>query len=269
DHRLLAGAGPCAVTAARPGRCGDRAARRAGGRARAPHPLARAARAARRTGAAAGAVDLGAHRHGRDAPLRGARPPPGLGAGPHHLPRTGPRPGARRGAAGDATGGRGRRAPRRLRSHRCGRRAAARPLRRDGPVHHRRGGARPHVRRAPVLRAQRRGCAARRQPGLRQRGRHPRRQPLDDLPAGHSPARAAGDRRRDAPVLGPRHGRVRRHDHVRRELPRDHPDDAAAHLQPAAERPRRGVRARPRPPGLLLDRARRAARPLAPRGTGM
>ena len=104
-----------------------------------------------------------------------------------------------------------------------------RGLRHHDPVHHVRRRARPHLRGAAVLRARRRGRAARRRPGVRRRGGHPRRR-AGGRRSGRvrcrwrAPGLLAGLRAR----LGPRPRGVRRHDHVRRQLPGHHPDDAAA-----------------------------------------
>ena len=59
------------------------------------------------------------------------------------------------------------------------------------------------------------------------------------VPPGHAADDPPGaDRRRGAGV-GPRARRVRRHDHVRRQLPRHHADDAAGDLPGARDRTRR------------------------------
>ena len=85
-----------------------------------------------------------------------------------------------------------------------------------------------------------------------------------DLPARHPAAGRAVARRRRGAVLGARARRVRRHDHLRRQLSRHDPDHAAGGLPGARERPGRGDRAQPRPARRLAGGARRAARPLVP-----
>ena len=59
-----------------------------------------------------------------------------------------------------------------------------------------------------------------------------------DLPAGHPAPGRAGHRRRRGAVLGPRAGRVRRHHHLRRQLPGPYPDHAAGRLPGPGDRPR-------------------------------
>ncbi len=63
--------------------------------------------------------------------------------------------------------------------------------------------------------------------------------------------------------LGPLAGRVRRHHHLRRQLPRHHADDAVADLPGAAVRPGGRPHAQHDPAGRLGGHARRAAQPLA------
>ena len=60
-------------------------------------------------------------------------------------------------------------------------------------------------------------------------------------------------------------GRVRRHDHVRRQLPRHHADDAARHLPRARVRSRGGARPQSRAHRGVLHGAGRSARALARR----
>ena len=60
------------------------------------------------------------------------------------------------------------------------------------------------------------------------------------------PAIRPGARRRRRAGLGPGARRVRRHDHLRRQLPGPHPDHAARHLPRQRDRPGRGDRAEPR-----------------------
>ena len=94
-------------------------------------------------------------------------------------------------------------------------------------------GAGGDVRRDAVPRDHRRGGAPVDGSSLRGRGGEPRREPLDGLPASHAAVdRALVVRRRGAGV-GARIGRVRCHDHVRRQHPGSDPDHAARGL-PAA-----------------------------------
>ncbi len=72
------------------------------------------------------------------------------------------------------------------------------------------------------------------------------------------PAIRPGAHRRGRAGLGPRPRRVRCHDHVRRQLPRPHPDDATRDLPRQRDQPRRGDHAQPGADRRLLRRARRA-----------
>ena len=99
---------------------------------------------------------------------------------------------------------------------------------------------------------------------LRGGRRHPRRVPADRVPPGHAAAgRAVAGGRRGA-VLGPGARRVRRHHHLRRQLPGPHADHAAGGL-PGAARPtrRRPSRSRWCCCSSSVAGAGRAARPLA------
>ena len=60
-------------------------------------------------------------------------------------------------------------------------------------------------------------------------------------------------------------GRVRGHDHLRRQLPRDHPDDAAGDVSRARDRPAGGAGAQPGPGRDLVRGARQPPRSLARR----
>ena len=55
-------------------------------------------------------------------------------------------------------------------------------------------------------------------------------EPVDDVPPGHAAAGAARGARRAGARLGPLARRVRRHHHLRRQLPGHHPDHAVADL---------------------------------------
>ena len=104
---------------------------------------------------------------------------------------------------------------------------------------------------------------------LRGRRGHARRRPVDDVPPGDPAARRAGHRRRRGALLGPGARRVRRDDHLRRQLPGHDADDAAGRLPGAAARPRGGDRAVAGAAGRLAGHAAAAPRPLAgPGGAG-
>ena len=77
------------------------------------------------------------------------------------------------------------------------------------------------------------------------------------------PLALPGHPRRAGARLGPLAGRVRRHHHLQRQLPRHHPDHAEPDLRHPAVRPGRRPRAQPGDAGRLDRRAARAARPLA------
>ena len=84
----------------------------------------------------------------------------------------------------------------------------------------------------PFVRDRHRGRAALHRREVRRGCRDARRDPLDDVPPGHRPARPA---RACVAGSGPRLGavarRVRRDHHLQRQLPRHHPDDADADLR--------------------------------------
>ena len=125
--------------------------------------------------------------------------------------------------------------------------------------------ARRDVRRHAVPGDHGRGRAAHDGPSLRGRGRQPRRRTVDGVPAGHAADdRARADRRCRAGV-GARARGVRRDDHVRRQHPGPHPDDAARGLQPARVEPGRRDRAQP---GAARRLGRRAGRRCATAGSG-
>src|SRR4029077_10890683 len=113
------------------------------------------------------------------------------------------------------------------------------------PDHHRRGGA-------PV-----RGS------GIRGGGGHPGRETDDRFPAGHRPAGCPLPGGGRGPVLGPGPGRVRRDDHLRRQLPWPDRDHAHRRVLRAGDRSRRRDRAQPGAAGGLRHRAGLPARPLA------
>src|SRR5690606_19030650 len=75
-------------------------------------------------------------------------------------------------------------------------------------------------------------------------------------------ARRPRTRRRGGAELGPRARRVRRHDHLRRELPRPHPDHAAGRLPRIGDRSGGRDRAQPDPARRLGRRPGVPARPL-------
>ena len=142
-----------------------------------------------------------------------------------------------------------------------GRRVARRHVRHHAAVHHHRRRARRGVRRHAVPRHRRRGRAARRRRPLRGGRRHPRRRPLDHVPPRHPAAGRARHRGRRGAVLGPGAGRVRRHHHLRRQLPRPHPDHAARRLPRPGDRPRGRDRAQPHPARRLRRHPGQPARP--------
>ena len=80
------------------------------------------------------------------------------------------------------------------------------------------------------------------------------------------PLVAPGIGGRRGALLGPRAGRVRRDDHLRRQLPRDDADHAAGRLPGAAERPGGGDRALARAAGGLGGHAAAPPRPVAAAG---
>ena len=79
------------------------------------------------------------------------------------------------------------------------------------------------------------------------------------------PAVRPGARRRRGARLGAGARRVRRHDHLRRQLPRHDADHAARHLPRARVEPARGDRPQPRADRGVVRRAARPARPVAGR----
>ncbi|CAA9362953.1 MAG: Molybdenum ABC transporter permease protein ModB, partial [uncultured Nocardioidaceae bacterium] len=255
---------PAATARAR----GTRRAGRPPARSAGAHPLGGASRTTDGPHGPRRLVALAAHLGPGDGGLPAARAAAGLGAGPGRLPR--PLAAARSGdrPAGPPAGGRRRRAAHRVRAQRPVRRPAARP-RHHHPLHHDRGRHRAHVRRPAVLRDQRRGGDARRQPGLRPGGGHLGSGPVDHLPQGHLPARASRDHRGAGPRFRPLPGRVRRHDHLRRQLPRHHADDAAGGLQRAPVRLRLRPRAQRDPAAGLRADTHPAPRPLALPGCAM
>src|SRR5262245_47160299 len=249
---------PRTAGAAGPRRARGRAARPSPGHPRGRYAVGRARRAAQLPGGPgrplADHARLGADR----GALRPVRHPAGMGTGSRRLPRPLTRAGRGDRAAGPATGRRRRRPGHRARPQRLRREAAGRGARDHRPVHDDGGRDRPHLRLDAVLRAQRRGCVALLRRGVRRRRGHPGRRPVDDVPPGDASARTPRRARRGRAGLGTVARRVRRHDHVRRQLPRHHPDHALADLHPAPERPAgrphgqhgaaRGLGRRPRPP---------------------
>src|SRR4029453_1886505 len=114
-----------------------------------------------------------------------------------------------------------------------------------------------------VLRAHHGGRVWRKRPAPRGRRAHARRRAVARVLERPLAARAAvADRRRRA-LLGPSARRVRRYDHVRRQLSRTHADRAAGRLRSAREPAGSRHRAQPGPGRGLAGRADRAARPLA------
>ena len=226
-----------------PGRRRRGAPRGAARDARPRHPVAHAARAPRLRRRTPGAGDHGAQQPADGGRLHRARHPAGVAAGARRLPRAPDRARARAGPAGPAPG-RGRR--------RAG--DGAGPQRPDraapavlDPLHDVGRGAGPHVRLAPVLRPGRRGRAAHARRVVRRRGRDAGRRQVDDLPPGDPAARRAGRAGGERAGLGPQPRGVRRDDHLRRQLPRHHPDDAEPDLRGAQLGPDRGAHPQPDP----------------------
>ncbi len=86
---------------------------------------------------------------------------------------------------------------------------------------------------------------------------------LVHVPAGDGADHPPGAHRRGGARVGPRARRVRRDDHVRRQLPRPHADDAARDLPRTRGRPVGGDRAEPGAHPRLVRGDRRPARPVA------
>src|SRR5262249_13096268 len=199
---------------------------------------------------------------GRHSALRRAGSAARLGAGARHV--SGPRAPARADvAAGGATaGGRRRGAARRFRAARPDR-AVARAARDPPALHHGRRRARGDVRCHAVPRALDGGSAARARPPAGGRRAFARRDALDGLPARDHAARASVARRRCRALLGARARRVRRHDHLRRQLPGPDADDPPGRLHRAREPTGGWGGAQPRLAGRLPHDPRPAARALA------
>ena len=171
--------------------------------------------------------------------VAGVRGAAGVGACPGTVPgsRTAARPGHP--AARTAAGCRWCRAAAGLRPQRH-RRAVPRLLvRLHAAVHHPRGGRGRDVRRHAVPHRHRRRRLPQRRPRLRGGRRHPGRVAADGVPARHAAADRAVPGGRVGAVLGTRARRVRRHDHLRGQLPGPHPDDADRGLPRARTRPAR------------------------------
>ncbi len=120
-------------------------------------------------------------------------------------------------------------------------------------LHHGRRRPGPVLRRRALLRPLGQGGLPGRRPRAGADRLHPGGVPLRDVPPDHRPPRLPLPAGRRRAVLGAGPGRVRGHDHVRRLLPRAHPDHAPGHLR------RPGVRPRGRPgpghhPGPRLHR---------------
>ncbi|CAA9218096.1 MAG: Molybdenum ABC transporter permease protein ModB, partial [uncultured Acidimicrobiales bacterium] len=233
-----------------------------------------------RRAASAGAVDepprrgpparrhrcAAAERHhglGCDRLLPRHRDPARLGAGPHEHPRAFVGTGPRDAADGPAAGGGRRCAAVRLRPAGPAGRAGLRHHRPAAPLLGVGSGRREHLRGHAVPRPHRRvGPASGRHP-VRGRRSHARRQPVDDLPAGHRPQRRTLDHHRRPAVLGEGTGRVRGHRHLRGQPPGPDADDAARRLPRPRVRP--GCRHRPLPGAdrRVAGRPRPAPRPLA------
>ena len=203
-------------------------------------------------------------RHPRHRALPGARRAAGLAAGPGRVPRpaAGPRAGHR--AAGAAAGGRRRRAAAGVRPARAWSVSGSTstfgitlPFTTAGVVLAEAFVAMPFL----VIAVE--GAL---------RGADPRyEEAAATLGAGRwttfrrvtLPLVAPGHRRRRGAVLGPGARRVRRHHHLRRQLPRPHPDHAAGRLPRAGDRPGGRDRAQPRPARRLGGHPGRPARPVA------
>src|SRR5690606_19732293 len=250
----LGAAAPGADRAGLPGA----AVRRAAG----PHPVGRPGAAAVLRGGPRGAVALAEHRHRRHRRLAALRRAAGLADRAHRVPRParGARPGHR--SAGDPAGGGRRGAAAGAGPQRPARPAPVRVDRAVAAVQHRRGRRRPGVRGDALPGDQRGGGAARRGPALRGGRRDPGRLAVDRVPPGHpADGGARGGRRRGA-RLGPGARRVRRHHHLRRELPRHDADHAARGVPGHAEQPGAGGGAQPGPAAGLAGHPHRAARPM-------
>ena len=156
--------------------------------------------------------------------------------------------GACAGAAADggAAGRRRRRPALRVRARRPRRRAALRLVRSPAHVQHRWRDPRRDVRRDAVPRDHRRGRSPVDRHSLRGRGGDARSRALDDVPARHAAVPRTVARRRSGAGVGPRARRVRRHDHVRRQHPGTHADDAARGVPRARVEPRERDRPEPR-----------------------
>ena len=192
--------------------------------------------------------------------LRGAA---GLGARPGRVPRPRPGPGPRPAAAGPAAGRRGSCAAAGVRPPRCRRAVPRRVVRLHAALHDVGRRRRRDVRRDAVPDRHRRRRVPHRRPRLRGGSRHPRCVPTHRVPPRHPPAHRAVTGGGVGAVLGPCARRVRRHHHLRRQLPRAHPDHADRGLPRTRTRPRSRHRAVAGAARRLGRRARRPARPLA------
>ena len=146
-------------------------------------------------------------------------------------------------------------------------RLAGRADRRHAAVHHGRRGGRRDLRGHAVPRRHRGGGVPGGRPGVRGGRRHPRRLAADRLPPRHPAAGGALAGGRHRPVLGAGARGVRGDDHVRRQLPGAHADDAAGGLPRPAERSRRSDRPLARAAAGVRRRPGWPARPVAAPGT--
>ncbi len=143
-----------------------------------------------------------------DDPCAHARDHPQRPAGAHYA------------AHGSASSGGRRGAPARVRASRPGGVAPLSMVRAPDPVHHRRGRDGRDICRHALSRHRGRGRPALARPPLRGSGSLARSRLLARLHARHASAPAPGHLLRRSAVLGARPRRVRRHDHVRRQLSR-------------------------------------------------
>src|SRR6266545_4400568 len=251
------------------GRHGAGVPRPAAGGAAGPGAVAHPARPAPQPGRAAGAAAVSAVRHAGHRGVPAGRCAGRLGAGPVGVPRPADGAGAGHRAAGAAAGGRRGGAAARAGPPRGARPVPGRLVRRHPAVLHRGGGAGRGVRGDAVPGDRGGGRAARDGPPVRGGGGHPGGVPVDGVPAGHAAAGRARYRGRRGAVLDPGTGRVRRDDHVRRQLPGPYPDGADRCLPGVGDRPGRRGDAEPGADRGVGGGARRAARPLGRRAGGM